>query len=585
MAKEEKGLELTIPLPATEDKSMLDRIREGASYYDKKITDAINYVTPPELRPILRGLEQIAPFQNLPKYDFNKPFKENIINMATDAGILGLDLATFGIASAPSKIGLKVADEVVKASTKKPVVTAGNRLRVDKRFAGSIEVPIDITDPNIAKILEDVRTGKSTKGEAAKLIDEIAPQAGLFSDTPKGTTAVSKKFNDVLDSYIKTTDPNDVYNINMYKTGRDQKKYLVTPEVKSNILEAIKIADADTSDVSYAIKFRNALSNYYKPRKEMFSAADEISYQSPAPYLIDIGKQIFTALNRNPEDLNLIRRGSFSKTTASDAWNNVKVNDIVTDAKAKLKLKDGIIFDNTNLTFSSVKNNLLKKNKEVSNTLSKIKNLFENPDKALPFDLDHIQAPRFGGTNAESNLRLITKGDHVAIKSLTPEKTNAFNIVKSKSAFEDEVYKKSTEIVDLIKQGKIEEATKLSNEIKTTVDGFKNTFKNTDFVVGQPYVAKKTGEKTAEYITYADSLKLSTNQKNIVEKLLPTYSNLPNANQTIEKSAEAVFNNYAQIYSLIGKIPNKLTKEITGGLKEGGMVGINYMTRPLDGTR
>ena len=119
MAKEEKGLELTIPLPATEDKSMLDRIREGASYYDKKITDAINYVTPPELRPILRGLEQIAPFQNLPKYDFNKSFKENIINMATDTGILGLDLATFGIGSAPSKISLKVADEIAETAAKK----------------------------------------------------------------------------------------------------------------------------------------------------------------------------------------------------------------------------------------------------------------------------------------------------------------------------------------------------------------------------------------------------------------------------------------------------------------------------------
>ena len=543
---------------------------------------------PPELRgkgkATLDLLKEIAPLQTFPKYDFDKPFKQNLLDMAVDTGILGLDLATLGTASAPTKLGLKVADEVAEATTK-PVVTAGNRLRVDKRFAGSIEVPIDITDPNIAKILEDVRTGNLTKGEAAKLVDEITPQAGLFSDTPKGTIAVSKKFNDVLDSYIKTTDPNDVFNIKMYKTGRDQKKYLVTPEVKSNILKAIKTADADTSDVSYAIKYRNALSNYYKPRKEMFSAADEISYQSPAPYLIDVGKQIFSALNRNPKDLNLIRRGSFSKTTASDAWNNVKVNDIITDTKAKLKLKDGIIFDNTNLTFSSVKNNLLKKNKEVSNTLSKIKNLFENPDKALPFDLDHIQAPRFGGTNVESNLRLITKGDHVAIKSLTPEKTNAFNIVKSKSAFEDEVYKKSTEIVDLIKQGKIEEATKLSNEIKTTVDGFKNTFKNTDFVVGQPYVAKKTGEKTAEYITYADSLKLSTDQKNIVEKLLPTYSNLPNANQTIEKSAEAVFNNYAQIYSLIGKIPNKLTKEMTGGLREGGIVSMKYMTRPLDGTR
>lgn len=124
MAKEEKGLELTIPLPATEDKSMLDRIREGASSYDKKITDAINYVTPPELRPILRGLEQIAPFQNLPKYDFNKPFKENIINMATDAGILGLDLATFGIGSAPSKVALKAAKEITESGAKKTGVTS-----------------------------------------------------------------------------------------------------------------------------------------------------------------------------------------------------------------------------------------------------------------------------------------------------------------------------------------------------------------------------------------------------------------------------------------------------------------------------
>ena len=124
MAKEEKGLELTIPLPATEDKSMLDRIREGASYYDKKITDAINYVTPPELKPILRGLEQIAPFQNLPKYNFNKPFKENIINMATDAGILGLDLATFGIGSAPSKVALKAAKEITESGAKKTGVTS-----------------------------------------------------------------------------------------------------------------------------------------------------------------------------------------------------------------------------------------------------------------------------------------------------------------------------------------------------------------------------------------------------------------------------------------------------------------------------
>ena len=39
--------------------------------------------------------------------------------MAVDTGILGLDLATFGIGSAPSKISLKVADEIAETAAKK----------------------------------------------------------------------------------------------------------------------------------------------------------------------------------------------------------------------------------------------------------------------------------------------------------------------------------------------------------------------------------------------------------------------------------------------------------------------------------
>lgn len=551
----------------------------------------LEYFIPPELRgkgkATLDLLKEIAPFQTFPKYDFDKPFKQNLLDMAVDTGILGLDLATLGTASAPTKLGLKVADEAVEAATKKPVVTSGNRLRIDGRFAGGVEIPIDVGDSKIAEVLENIRIGKISKGQGARDITDIVDaKAGLFQETKKGTTTTTEKFQRIYNNYLKTTDPDDLYNTNMYLTGRDQKKFLITPEVKNNVLEAIKIADADTSNVSYAIKFRNALDNFYKSRGQMFSPADEVNYPSPNPKYVDAGKQILTFLGRSPDDLDLVRRGKFSTTTSADAWNNIKVGSIITDTKASTtKLRNAIIIDDTGKNFNTVKNDLIKKNKTVSNTLSKVKNLFENPDKALPFDLDHIQAPRFGGTNSENNLRLITKGDHVAIKSLTPEKTNAFNIVKSKSGFENEVYKKSTKVVDLIKQGKIEEATKLSSEIKTTVDSFKNTFKNTDFVVGQPYVAKKTGEKTADYITYADSLKLSTDQKNIVEKLLPTYSNLPNSNQTIEKSAEAIYNNYAQIYSLIGKIPNKLTKEMTGGLREGGIVSMKYMTRPLDGTR
>ena len=171
MAKEEKGLELTIPLPATEDKSMLDKIREGAGYYDKKITDAINYVTPPELRPILRGIELLAPFQNLPKYDFNKPFKQNLLDMAVDTGILGLDLATFGIGSAPSKIGLKVADEVAETAAKK--TSKKKSIKKKDQISQSFE--------NIAERLKTIDFDKLdlSSDEIFKIINEERVKQGL----------------------------------------------------------------------------------------------------------------------------------------------------------------------------------------------------------------------------------------------------------------------------------------------------------------------------------------------------------------------------------------------------------------------
>ena len=560
------------------------------SFHDK----GIGYYIPPNLRDFGKGaydlFKEIRPFnpENLPTYDFDKTFKRNLLDMAVDTGILGLDFATLGTASIPRGIALKVADEAVEAATKKPVITASNRLRSDGKFAGSVGKEIDITNSKIAEVLENIRTGKIEKGDAAFQIDEIVGgKSGLVTSQKTRTkTGFTEKFDNIYKNYLDSTkNTKDIFNTEIYRTGRMGRQEPVSASTKSNILEAIKIADADTSSVSYAVKFRNALSNFYKPVKNQFSAADEIEYPYHQPYQIQIGKDILKFLGRDPEDLTMVRKGKFSTTSSAEAWDNIKVGEIVTDTKAKTtKLRNVILFDDTGKNFDKIKAEI-KNNKVISDKLSQIKNLFKDPETALAVDLDHIQAPRFGGTNAESNLRFIPRGDHVAIKSLTPEKTNAFNIVKAKTGFEDEIYKKSTKIVDLIKQGKIEEATKLSSEIKTTVDGFKNTYKNTDFVVGQPYVAKKTGEKTAEYITYADSLKLSTDQKNLVQKLLPTYSNLPNANQTIEQSVEAVYNNYAQIYSLIGKIPNKLVSEMSGGLREGGIVSMKYMTRPLDGQR
>jgi len=96
------------------------------SFHDK----GIGYYIPPNLRDFGKGaydlFKEIRPFnpENLPTYDFNKTFKRNLLDIAVDAGILGLDFATLGTASAPSKIALKVADEIAETAAKKTSVSS-----------------------------------------------------------------------------------------------------------------------------------------------------------------------------------------------------------------------------------------------------------------------------------------------------------------------------------------------------------------------------------------------------------------------------------------------------------------------------
>jgi len=230
MAKEE-GLNITVPLPATEDKSMLDKIREGASSYDKKITDAINYVTPPELRPILRGLEQIAPFQNLPKYDFNKTFKQNLLDMAVDTGILGLDLATFGIGSAPSKIGLKVVDEVAETAAKK--TSKKKSIKKKDQISQSFE--------NIAERLKTIDFDKLdlSSDEIFKIINEERVKQGLsefvvpVGKTPDSSLVVKKLLDrNFIDK--KTFDKIKDYGQRRYEFGVERGRDIAATTAKLN---------------------------------------------------------------------------------------------------------------------------------------------------------------------------------------------------------------------------------------------------------------------------------------------------------------------------------------------------------------
>ena len=361
------------------------------------------------------------------------------------------------------------------------------------------------------------------------------------------------------------------------------------PQV-SNIMERLIVGDLTKKDAAKALDKIYPKSGFVDI--SMGGKADKTFTEFYESYIKNLDDDVLEILSTS------------KKGTPKNFFDRLNVGDKVTP-KASGYLRFTTIFDDTGKNFSQTKASFLNNN--IANTLiNKTKNLFQ--DKSIQiFDVDHIQAPRFGGTNAESNLRLITKADHNSLKALPSYKTLATDVVKAKSGFENDYYKLSTRLIDNVKNNNFEAADKIAESLRVMVDNFKNTYKNVDFVVGTPHVAIKTGDNTAKYIKYGDDIKLTNKQKKYIEdnNLLPTQSNLPNAGKPIEKQAEDIYQGYLQIYNLIGEIPSESIGKVAGniksmdvplprdvivrkefsGLRDGGIVDIFKMTRPVDGTR
>jgi len=405
-----------------------------------------------------------------------------------------------------------------------------------------------------------------------------------------------KGVNDTAEDLFSKADQKIIDEIDIVSGFKDANKTpsYATPDKKKLTLKLLEIAKKDKSNEAFGVKFQNAYKNYVLGEdaaipKDYFRGGFQ-SYKKTAKNILDYKGESSDILNiSNPTTVRVSSDGTrvtqLVGNTAGDPqtlWNNVKIGKPVT-GDAKKRLRSEIIVGDETKNFRAVKYEITQKDKDVSSKLSTLKNLFEeSTDNTHIYSIDHIQAPRFGGANAnKENLTFIMEGPHNNLKNLPASKTLADDVVKPKSRFEDEVYKRATGLVDAVANGNTKRAEELSKEIFDLQNNFKNTFKNVDFVVGEAFTPIKTGEKTANYVKYSDQVGLNDEQKKLVENLLPTYSNRPNKGVSVERSIDRLVTMYGELASLKGA---KLTAKEVGQaspLKDGGLVGINHLTRPL----
>ena len=153
-----------------EEKNGLDKFRDlylpTVRKYEKKLADSLSYFAGPELTKLGQGIFALRPFQgsDLPIYDSNKSFGKNMLDMATGTGILGLDFATLGTASAPQKMAIKAAQEAAESGTKTGVRTVDEIIE-----SGQVKKASEMTDDplNVMSIKRDridsIREAKSDK--------------------------------------------------------------------------------------------------------------------------------------------------------------------------------------------------------------------------------------------------------------------------------------------------------------------------------------------------------------------------------------------------------------------------------------
>ena len=483
---------------------------------------------------------------------------------------------------------LKTADKL----TKDPLNLMSIRLDRQDKFRETFKnkmiqlTKTQLNTKGVKKILEDIRTGKISQANGIEQLNIILPGQAMGKGIRSGRGFIrlqelynatrTKKKNDIFDMEIEGRDGNIIGNVR-----------------KKQIFDAINAAEKSKSKEPFAIKFAN---EYHKLTRGEDQPIKKISTTEK-----DSIKAVLKAMNKEKriEELDLANIAETSedgtyyvqkeqKIFSAEAWNKVKVGEIIPSGEATKKLKNTILSEGSEKSFSKVKTEIFGNN-IISSKIKRLDELFEDLGKEHVYSLDHIQPKLFGGTDNTDNLRFIVEGPHNSGKKLDPDATFIGDTtVANKSAFEADIYSKAKEITELVKKGDLEKAREISEEINKLQNNFKNTYDNIDFVIGEAYVPIKTGDTTAKYIKYSEYLKLTPAQQKQVSELIPRYENLPNKNVSIEKSLDKVIDVYRDAAQDFpgGKIERDFISQIAPeGKRKGGMMSIFDMIKPVNAQR
>ena len=438
----------------------------------------------------------------------------------------------------------------------------------------------------VKEILENMRTGKISQSDGINQLNAMFPGQAMGSNIKVGRGFF--RLRDLYNS-TRTKKKNDIFDMEIEGRGGN----IIGNVRKKQIVDAINAAEKSKSKEPFAIKFAN---EYHKLTRGEDQPIKKISTTEK-----DSIKAVLKAVNKEKriEELDLANIAEASedgtyyvqkeqKIFSAEAWNKVKVGEIVPSGEATKKLKNTILSEGSEKSFSKVKTEIFGNN-IISSKIKRLEELFEDLGKEHVYSLDHIHPKLFGGTDNADNLRFIVEGPHNSGKRLDPDATfMGDTTVANKSAFEADIYSKAKEITELVKKGDLEKAREISEEINKLQNNFKNTYDNIDFVIGEAYVPIKTGDTTAKYIKYSEYLKLTPVQQKQVSELIPRYENLPNQNVSIEKSLDKVIDVYRDAAQDFpgGKIERDFISQIAPeGKREGGMMSIFDMIQPIDAQR